>query len=311
MESLAKYRGDVDVIPFVGIHAGSREAIPEHVKRPVEVAPDIWIGPLGDLKKDVIEASTYPGKNWPIHRIYRCPYALWRINAPKSPVDGVVWDSDHKLTRVMQLLRLVKPSTWGYRYACRLHLAEEPYSIESAEVVGQGALAYLTPGRVDGIGAADVSTLAGLVIAFDPATLPNRVRNAIWMHEHLAWTRLMNIRWPLVVTALEALVHTGDRGRPGGAIMRTTEQFVRRLDKLQSLIGAHLWSQGDLEAIYDHRSSFTHGRGGLIKALEGEALRLYDVAENGLRSTIRAAIMSTAAADVVRSDESIRTALGF
>jgi len=311
MKALANYRGAVDIVPFVGSHQIPPQGRPpKHAAGPVQIDSDIWIGPLGDLKKSVIEASVPPGENWHVHRTYRCQYALWRTDPPTKPVNGIWWDSDQRLHRCIQQLRLVRPTTLAYQYACRLAFdSSGKRVIRPAGVVGQGALAYLSAGYPDGVQDRDIVQLRKLLHAFKAAELPNRVKNALWMHEHVAWTRLMNIRWPLVVTALEALIHTIDRGR--SRILGSTEQFCQRLEKLQDLIKECLWSADDLSAIYDLRSSFAHGRGGEVDALNGEPLRLYEVAQCGLATILRSCILKQAVADIFRTDSSIRTALHF
>ena len=212
----------------------------------------------------------------------------------------------------MRLLRLVRPTTIAYQYACQVRYDQSGARvIQPAGVVGQGARAFLTAGYPDGVDDDDAVQLRRLLRAFEPTRLPNRVKNALWMYEHVAWTRLMNIRWPLVVTALEALVHTNDRGRSKGRILGSTDQFCLRLGKLQDLMKERLWSEDDLLATYDLRSSFAHGRGGGVDAMSGKALRLYELAQTGLATILRRCILQDAVADILRTDASIRTGLHF
>jgi len=276
----------------------------------VRITTDLWIGPLGELRKPILAASTPPGENWQPSPYFNCRYAVWRTDPPMTPMDGTWWDADGRLHRCMQLLRLVRPTTIAYQFACQVRFDDSGERIiQPAGVVGQGALAFVSAGNPDGVQEADVGVLRRLINVFDPSLLPNRVKNALWMHEHVAWTRLMNVRWPLVITALEALIHTDDRRRK--RMLGSTDQFCLRLEKLQDLMRERLWSTDELQAIYDLRSSFAHGRGGSVDALKGEPLRLYEVAENGLRRILRRAIAHPAIADVFRTDTSIRTTLYF
>jgi hypothetical protein len=197
------------------------------------------------------------------------------------------------------------------RLACRISYEDGRRRIAPAGVFGQGALAFTVNHECDGIRDDDIPVIRALLDSFAPKKLPNRVKNALWMHEHLAWTRLMNIRWPLLVAALEALVHTNDKGRARARTMGSTEQFYARLGKLQTLLRSALWTDSDLVAVYDLRSAFAHGQPGSIDAMTGEPRRLYEVAENGLRHILRAAIRRSVVADIFRSDAAVRAALGF
>jgi len=291
-------------IPKNGVRA-------QHLRNAVNIVDDIWIGPLGSLREPLLMASEARGENWEPRRHLHAPYAVWRANPVLRADNGIWWDVDYSLATCIQLLRLARPTTLAYRYACRLrHDAEGQRIIQPGGVVGHQAAAYISGSYQDGVQDEDIDVVRGLWATFDRGKLPNRVKNALWMHEHLAWIRLMNIRWPLVVTALEALVHTDDRKRSGGKVLSSTDQFCVRLAKLQDFAKASLWSSEDLREIYELRSSFAHGRGGEIDTMNGKPLRLYELAEDGLRRILRSTIERSVLADIFRTDVSVRSALG-
>ena len=237
-------------------------------------------------------------------------FAFYRRRAPETAQNGQLWDADRALAVCIQLSRLIRPSSIAYRYACRMDFDHGVRRITPAGIIGDHARGLCANETDDAIKDSDIIALRKLLKANAKARLPNRVKNAMWMHEHLAWTRLMNIRWPLVVTALEALVHTDDRLLTRGRL-GSTDQFVRRLSKLQSLMAVSLWSDDDLLGIYELRSAFAHGVGGKVDALRGDALRLYNAAERGLRAIIIRAIEHPPTADIFASDGTIRTSLAF
>lgn len=311
MKDLSNFRDVTDVVPYTGFHQIPPSHVrAEHLTRAVHIKGDLWVGPMGALATPILWASEPRGENWTAPNPPRSRYALWRTNAPMQANGNPWWDIDDALATCVQLSRLVRPTTFAYRYACRVRYGEDGARIiEPAGVVGHQAAAYLSNGFADGLQDDDLPALRALLAVFDRALLPARVNNALWMHEHVAWTRLMNVRWPLVVTALEALVHTDDRLT--GSRMGATEQFCRRLGKLQDMMRQNLWKPDELAAIYDLRSSFAHGRGGHIDAMNGEPLRLYELAESGLRAVLRTAISETTIADIFRDDTSIRVTLGF
>ena len=301
-----------DVVPYTGRQWLSHgEQLPAHMRKPVQIDDDLWISPLGDLRKPIMAASEPPGENLPVHRMYRAPFAFCRTNPPHGASPESWWDADRRIQIAVQLSRLIRPWTMAYRYACRLSMNADGRVIQPAGIFGQGAQAYTMNVESDALKDEDITPLRALIKAFDRPRLPNRVKNALWMTEHLAWTRLMNIRWPLAVTALEALVHTDDRGRKRGRLLGSTDQFCLRLSKLQSMLRTPLWTEPDLLQIYDLRSSFAHGRGGNVDSLRGEPLRLYSAVEHGLRTILRVAILKPHVAEIFASDVSIRATLGF
>jgi hypothetical protein len=77
-----------------------------HFDEPVEVGPDLYIGPLGEIAKAFMDACTPPGENTLLpERQFGSRYAFFRRNAPAKP--SFEWDSDGKLSILMMLSRLI------------------------------------------------------------------------------------------------------------------------------------------------------------------------------------------------------------
>jgi hypothetical protein len=97
----------------------------------------------------------------------------------------------------------------------------------------------------------DARALATLLAVYWPLkdTLPGPLRRALWTHEYAARTHDFNIRLVLVVTALEALVHTQR--------FQSTAQF-RCVARLATELGVSL-SVAQSDEAYDLRSHVAHG----------------------------------------------------
>jgi hypothetical protein len=132
--------------------------------------------------------------------------------------------------------------------------------------------------------------------------LPRRVHNALWHHEYAARTYYLDHRWTLVVTGLEALVHTDRR--------RSTAQFTGRVTKLASELAINL-SKADASEAYDLRSQLAHGAAflstGTTQRLSPSQVGLYDRLEDILRLAVLRGMKDKAFADILDSDDKIRS----
>lgn len=285
---------------------GNSHAVDEaYFHQAVSLADDIWIGRF-PLAQRVIAACQALGENWDVPHEWST-YAFWRTNAPYSKDRVIRFDADRRLSTTIQLSRLVRPTSIGYSRAARiLEWDDQPIQIIPGRHEGRGAVAFVADERENWIRDQDVPTIRALVAVFEPDLLPNRVKRAMMYHEYAHGLRELDVRWPLLVSAAESLVHTDERKKvfgPGG--MRVTDQFVRRLERLAAIIPAIGWTAGFLEEAYEHRSGFAHGRGrGAVS--EAESLAMYSGLESGLRIALRAAMQESGVAKMFASDESIR-----
>lgn len=278
-----------------------------HLHEPVRIATDLWIGPF-PMRERVIAACRPPGENWGGRHEWST-YAYWRTNAPYSEGGRSGFDIDRRLAACAQLSRLVRPTSIGYSRAARVIEREAaPIEILPAEVRGRGALSFVADPTQDWLRDEDVEPLRTLVAAFQPDGLPNRVKRSMAYHEYAHNLSELDMRWPLIVTAAEALVHTDERkkvfGKGGKAV---TRQFIDRLLKLASLVGIR-WTEDELDEVYEHRSGFAHGRG-LGGTSEKRSVDSYLRFEAGVRSILRAAILDPNVAGLFGTDQVIRAHL--
>src|SRR5262245_22343261 len=91
-----------------------------------------------------------------------------------------------------------------------------------------------------------------LIITLLPLTFPHVFQRAFWNYAYAFWVQWIDIRWTVVATALESMVHTD---RP-----KSTKQFVDRVTALANRVSVG-FSRSDAEQAYDLRSSLAHGQG--------------------------------------------------
>ena len=131
---------------------------------------------------------------------------------------------------------------------------------------------WLTPG--------DCADLQKLVARL-PLKLPPRLSRALWYNEYAARTYFADVRWTMIATALEALIHTDRLG--------STAQFVDRTGKLASAMSLKKFTSASASRFYDLRSSLAHGEG--IGSLRPEEQALYVLGEDLLRAVLSRAIL--------------------
>lgn len=300
-----------DVVLHTGAlpHIGNRIVWPQHTRRPIELAADIWLGPV-EHADQVMDACVPRGENFPVPiRQYPSHYGFIRTAAP-DPEDSFGFDRDLRLRTAIQLSRLARPTHIGTAYAARVFEASSERRIVPFMARGHGAVSYTSEGGETALWDEDVVVLQNLLAAFNVDRLPNRVLRALWYHEYIFGARYIEVRFPHLITALEALVHTDERRR-SGTYKGSTDQFVHRLAKLASLVPGLLWTDAELANAYDYRSGLVHGRLPGEAAMQPVARAAYNALENGLRVVLTAAILHPNVADIFRSDSEIRTTLGF
>jgi hypothetical protein len=298
-----RYR-DVVIHPNVGIFrdtatVGSSPPISTRV----DISDQIWIGLLDDETANIIMDTCEPkvfGLTPPI-RQYAHLYAFVRELPSGSMIP--LWDTDHQLKAAVALSRLIHPTSVGFVYAARVgYESGIVKEIVPAEIRGISRDVFLSPNRTrDWLTVADANALRPLV-TLSSSPLPRRVHNALWHHEYAARTYYLDHRWTLLVTGLEALVHT-DRWRTGA-------QFWIRVPMLAAELGITLTKE-DTEEAYDLRSQLAHGAAFLSSTttpgLSSKQILLYDRLEDTLRLAVLRGMQDKAFADIFDSDDNIRT----
>jgi hypothetical protein len=244
--------------------------------------------------------------------MFTSPYALYRIDAPSAGDALLNWDPDRRLTTCLALSRIVQPTSIAFANAARIiSWPNRPVEIIAAYVYQKAA--WISPGERDWLTDADVAALGLLMSAFRPQDLPERVKRALWYLEGAFQTHPIDVRWTLVVTALEALVHTDERTKTTGKYgMGNTKQFTHRLTRLKEYLPSLQWSPSSLGDIYEARSGLSHGQG-FVRGQPAESWPLpqpvedlYSIAEGGLRAILGHAILHPEFRAIFSGDESLR-----
>jgi hypothetical protein len=301
----------IPAIPIISPPPGEPVTIPEFARTPIELAPGIWLGPA-PFAEQILDASQPAGHNTPRPiRQFRSLYAFYRTYENPPYPDRHDFDSDHQLRTTLQLSRLIRPTSTSWEYAAQVWESNDnELEILPAGFTGVGSQAFVLNEDSDWLRDEDGHTLRELLKAFTPETLPERITRALWYHEYLCWLYLVDVRWPLGVTALESLVHTNDFTLPRSKRLGSTAQFVMRLMRLRELVPDLRWTTEDLEAIYDRRSALVHGVGKSAGEIPDEDRRLIGLQEEGLRAILLAGITRPNLAAVFNSEDSVRTSLG-
>jgi hypothetical protein len=227
-------------------------------------------------------------------------YALWNDD-PADPSE-FSWDPDQSLATAVALSRLIHPTSIGFEYSARVIFGSDNRikQIIPGPVSGLLAHAYVTPTAPrNWLTDNDVSVLRSLLASFHvvSADLPPRVQRALWNHEYAFTVQWIEVRWTVVATALESLVHTDRR--------QSTKQFIDRVTALANRVGVS-FSPGDAGRAYDLRSSLAHGQG--LGTGDDATTALYCRMEEVLRASVRLAIQDAAFRDIFRIDDQIRAA---
>ena len=267
-----------------------------------DLSDQLWIGHLdADTAKIIMETCEPKALGLtPPARQRAHLYAFVR----ELPSDSEIlwWDTDHQLTAAVAVSRLIRPTSIGFAYAARVGIESGAVKeVLPAEIRGISRDAFLSPSRTrDWLTRGDAEGLRQLVPLLW-SQLPRRVHNALWHHEYAARTYYLDHRWTLVVTGLEALVHTDRR--------HSTAQFTGRVTKLASELGITL-SDADAREAYNLRSQLAHGAAflstGTATGLSRSQVELYDRLEDTLRLAVLRGMRDQAFADIMDSDDKIR-----
>jgi hypothetical protein len=118
----------------------------------------------------------------------------------------------------------------------------------------------------------------------------------------------VDVRWPLLVTGLEALVHIADERDPRNSTRYagSTRVFVDRLLALGRADPKLGVGEVELREVYDRRSTLVHGQG--FGQLNARNKDLYRTTESLLRGVLKKCVLEPTFADTFRSDDALRSA---
>lgn len=265
---------------------------------PFALAPDLMIDKIDpEVAERVLDMGdpTPHGMAKPV-RQYAQLYSF--VRTIPVPSQTYVWDEDSRLQTSVALSRLVHPTSLSLRYAARVRFgkADQVQDICLADIRGVGIDTYLADtGARDWLTQSDAEALKQLLAALDSKNLPSRVSRALWQYEYAVRTYYVEVRWTLVATGLEALVHTDRK--------QSTRQFKVRVSKMATDLEID-FSEADAGNTYDIRSRLAHGGG--FASLKPANRDLYGRMENTLRKALLRAIGDPSFSCVFDSDYNIR-----
>ena len=272
------------------------------LKTEVDLGQGVTLGPVHEGVADYVFDLCYPHalKTKPV-RGFRALYAFSRRD--DADQSGLTWDREEYITTAMAMSRVAHPTSVGFEYSARLFLGDDETTIAEA-VTGPikhfGSMAFVTDNLNtwrNWLTDADAKLTRALMDAFyaSQGSRPRRITRAIWAHENAQRTFQLDLRWPMIVTGLEALINVDDS--------RSTQQFRTRTVGLAERFGQS-WSDDDARAAYRLRSKLTHGQ--RVGDTNAEHHALYMRMEAVLRSAVREALLDADFAAVFADDDTIR-----
>lgn len=269
------------------------------IRTRTQLYQEVYIGPQdNELWKAVCTACRPRGYSFDPVLQFGQLYAFWNEN-PGKPSE-YIWDPDQSLASAVVLSRLIHPTSTGFEYSARVMFSSDGKveKIIPGPVSGLLAQAYVAPPVTrNWLTDNEASDLHDLLIDYHAIStnLPPRIKRALWNHEYAAACYWEEIRWTIIATALESLVHT-DRDR-------STKQFVHRVAALADRVGVN-FTQDDAKNAYDNRSTLAHGQE--VAPGENATTALYCRMEAVLRSAVRTAIHDATFRAIFDSDDNIR-----
>ncbi len=197
-------------------------------------------------------------------------------------VDANIWDwkPDQKLEQCVALSRLVHPTSIPLSLHAKIKTDSDGKLLELIPLETEPRGAWIADRDRDWLTEEDTKNLKDLVSHL-PLSVPTRVSRALWYFEMAARNYFADVRWTLISTGLEALIHT-EKGR-------STHQFKTRTAKLAASLGMTAFTVDTALNFYDLRSQLSHGQG--LGTLSSKELELYRLAEDVLREILLRSIM--------------------
>lgn len=266
---------------------------------PFNLSDDLWIGRIdADAARIVLDLGepNYYGTPKPVIQYAQLYSFVREKDALAVPYR---WDEDSRLQMCVAVSRLIQPTTVSLRYTARLRYNSDSSiaDVSPAAIQGIGIDTYwASPPKRDWLTEADGIRLRGLLKKLDSSPLPERASRALWYHEYAVRTYYVEIRWVLVATALEALVHVEK--------YQSTLQFKCRVSQLATELGVIGLGVADAERAYMHRSTLAHGQ--KLEQLSDPDRQLYESMETTLRLAILRAVEDDKFAGVLGDPEEIK-----
>lgn len=291
---------------YVVLHIGAKLAGPSETSLAFigengrfDITADIWIERLdSELAKRIISACEPRGiiETIPTDRHL---YA-WVRRTPER--ESRRYEGLQPLLNAIVLSRFIHPTNTGLRYCAWLSdLSADARIVSPISFTGISPDVLLAPETRNWLTEANGREVKELSIWLMAEKMHERVRRAYWNHEYALRLAELDIRWPLIVGAFEALI-TNDKEDS------LTWQFKDRVSRLAAHFCIPL-SEADLGKMYDVRSKLVHGEkflhalGGTVPVVEQPAL--YQKLETLLRLTVKACLSESAFYDHFRDARSV------
>jgi hypothetical protein len=186
-----------------------------------------------------------------------------------------------ELHSLIALSRLVRPASVGDRYSALISDCDlEDSAIYAIQYKGISPDVFVSRTQRDWLSVEDGEKLRKLV-PWLSKPMHDRVHRAYWNHEYAMRTAYLDMRLPLVVSGLDALINVGKKDNKW--------QFQDRVQQLAKHFGIGL-IHNDLSKAYDLRSKIVHGEsflydlGAILPANQHNSL--YEKLECVLRMTV-------------------------
>jgi hypothetical protein len=219
-------------------------------------------------------------------------FEFWRVR--KKGDDALRWDDDDPLQQLVGAARLVRPHAGDRSDMCAVR--RWPNRVEVVEAKFQHMVWTFQPRPEEAYFTdADVAALRKLWSVFPGACkvpeVADRLTRAIWYYQYAQHTREIDVRWPILVIALEALVKPWQKERKGG---RTAEEaFIDRALQIGKRSEV-AWDDDLLERTWLDRSRLAHGQplGQKVNEMaKGASASLADF-EDGVRRILHDAVLN-------------------
>ena len=247
----------------------------------------VWIGRLQhDLGERVMEACGKRGQNFSPARQFGASYAFVRLSADQSDGHRLTFDPDRRLWAAVALSRLIHPTSLAYEYAARrLTWSNGAEQIVPVRQIQYPPMAFVATPATDWLNPSNAPPIADVLAAYwHNGPHPRRLYAALWYFEATAQQYFVDLRWPSLTTALEALIRVKDERAANGKFAGSTRVFKKRLARMSEELADGALTEDELSHMYATRSSLSHGTG--VSGLSAEDHAAYRRKEKLARDLI-------------------------
>jgi hypothetical protein len=261
---------------------------------------DIWIERLNEQLATRIQTACEP----PHYKTNILPQDrhLYAFLRRVSGTETSKYEGMAELYTVLSLSRLIRPTSADDRYsALVVDAGLEDSAIHSIQFRGISPDVFVSSKQRDWLSVEDGENLRKLMPWLSKSKrMHDRVRRAFWNHEYAMRSLYLDMRWPLVVSGLEALVNVGNKDNKW--------QFRDRVRQLVSKFGVGL-TDDDLSRAYDlrskllHTESFLYALGTILP--QSQHNELYEKLEDLLRVTVKQCLFDENFGSFFRDDHAV------